>query len=233
MGTRRWMTKLVMPSALLGGIALTGLTGCGASAGSGEARAAVVYEDNCGPCHGAAGQGSADPALGAPAIAALPEWYVKRQLGYFIDGVRGAHPDDVEGLKMRPMSRTLLKHLEDPAADRADVDAVAAYVAKLPVQPPERTVHGDVEAGKATFATCSACHGADGKGNEQLGAPPIAQMDDWYLAKQLGKFKAGMRGVDPRDTTGKTMRPMALALKDDKAVADVVAYIGTLSQGGQ
>jgi len=53
------------------------------------------------------------------------------------------------------------------------------------------------------------------------------------LAKQLGKFKAGMRGVDPRDTTGKTMRPMALALKDDKAVADVVAYIGTLSQGGQ
>ena len=33
---------------------------------------------------------------------------------------------------------------------------------------------GDVANGRAKFATiCAACHGADGKGNQQLGAPNL------------------------------------------------------------
>ena len=56
-------------------------------------------------------------------------------------------------------------------------------------------------------------------------------MDDWYLRSQLGKFRSGVRGANPKDVTGLQMRPMAMTLKDDKAVSDVVAHIATLSGG--
>jgi cytochrome c oxidase subunit 2 len=211
MSARRWILMLV---------AGTTLGGCGAAAGAGEGRAAVVFNDNCGVCHGAAGEGT--PSIAAPAIAGLPVWYVSAQLNKFRDGIRGAHADDAEGLRMRPMSRTL---------EVRDVEPIAAYVAALPPVAPDRTLPGDAEAGKAAYATCSACHGADGKGNEALKAPPIAQLDDWYISTQLYKFKSGVRGVNPKDVTGGQMRPMALTLKDDKAVADVIAHIATLSGG--
>jgi len=196
------------------------LGACGASAGEGEGRAAVVFADNCGVCHGPSGQGN--PTIGAPSIAGLPAWYVSAQLGKFRDGIRGAHAADLEGLRMRPMSRTI---------EQRDVEPVAAYVASLPVQAPDRSIHGDAEKGKALYATCTACHGADGKGMEALKAPPIVQLDDWYIASQIRKFKGGIRGANPKDVTGAQMAPMAATLKDDQAVADVIAHIATLSGG--
>lgn len=207
---------------IFGGLlGLVGLVGCGASAGEGEGRAAVVFADNCGVCHGPSGQGN--PSIAAPAIAGLPEWYVLHQLTKYREGARGAHADDVEGLRMRPMARTL---------EERDVGPVAAYVAILPPVAPDRTLQGNAEAGKALYATCQACHGADGKGVEAMKAPPIAQLDDWYIATSLRKFKSGVRGTNPKDVTGAQMRPMALSLKDDAAIEDVIAHIATLS-GGQ
>lgn len=193
-------------------------TACGTAAGEGAARGPVLFADNCAPCHGSAGEGQAH--IQAPAIASLPEWYVLAQLGKFRDGIRGAHADDPEGLRMRPMARTL---------EPEDVAGVAATVASLSVNAPSRSVvHGDVEKGKALYATCTACHGPEGKGNQQLNAPPITQLDDWYMVSQLHKFKSGIRGTHPEDVTGAQMRPMAMTLADDAAINDVVAYIGTL-----
>jgi cytochrome c553 len=211
MDVHRWM--------VLAGLFLS-LTGCGAAAGQGEGRAEVLFADNCGPCHGVGGEGN--PSIAAPAIAGLPEWYVLAQLTKFRDGIRGAHADDTEGLRMRPMARTLLPE---------DVAPISAYVAALTPVAPDHVVSGDADAGKALYATCAACHGADGKGNQALNAPPIATMDDWYLRSQLGKFRSGVRGANPKDVTGLQMRPMAMTLKDDKAVSDVVAHIATLSGG--
>ncbi|MFT4621774.1 MAG: cytochrome c oxidase subunit 2 [Myxococcota bacterium] len=194
------------------------ISACGSAAGQGDARGPVLFGDNCAPCHGGAGQGNA--SIAAPAIAGLPEWYVLAQLHKFRDGVRGAHADDAPGLRMRPMSRTL---------EVDDVPRLAAHVATMPAQEPGRsTVHGDAEKGKAAYATCAACHGAAGEGNEAMSAPPITQLDDWYMATQLHNFKSGVRGANPDDTTGAQMRPMAMMLADDAAVNDVVAYIGTL-----
>ncbi len=191
---------------------------CGTAAGEGAARGSVLFADNCAPCHGVAGEGREN--IQAPAIASLPEWYVQAQLEKFRDGIRGADADDPEGLRMRPMSRTI---------DQADVAGVSAAVANLPVNAPSRgVVHGDVEKGKALYVTCAACHGPDGKGNQQLKAPPITQLDDWYMVNQLHKFKSGVRGTNPEDITGAQMRPMAMTLADDAAVNDVVAYISTL-----
>ena len=85
----------------------------------------------------------------------------------------------------------------------------------------------DVAAGQASFQVCTACHGADARGNPDMHAPPLLVQSDWYLVTQLRKFKAGWRGTHPQDIWGMTMRPNAMML-DDAGMTNVVAYIQTL-----
>lgn len=181
-------------------------------------RGKVKFEKYCAQCHLESGYGN--PDIAAPAIAGLPEWYITRQLDKYRAGIRGAHFDDIEGFRMRPMSLTL--------RSGDDVAEVASYVSSLPPTMPAASVSGDPEKGKSLYATCTACHGAEGKGNEQLGSPPLTQTHDWYLVTQLKKFKGGVRAYDDRDTWGATMAPMAAGLTDEQAMNDVVAYIHTL-----
>ena len=180
------------------------------------------FENYCMPCHGPEGHGN--PDIAAPSIAGLPEWYVVRQLQKYRAGVRGSHADDIEGFRMRPMSLAL-------QSEQA-VQDVAAYVAAIPPIPASQLTPsvegGHAEKGKELYATCTACHGADGKGNEALGAPILTQTHDWYLLTQLKKFKNGARAYDEADTWGATMVPMAQSLADEQAMKDVVAYIQTL-----
>lgn len=86
----------------------------------------------------------------------------------------------------------------------------------------------DTSRGRAAFGQCAACHGADGSGSRASGAPPLNRTDDWYLLAQLGKFRRAVRGIHPDDASGAIMRSMALALPDDRAMSDVVAYITSL-----
>lgn len=86
----------------------------------------------------------------------------------------------------------------------------------------------DAGKGKAGFQVCAACHGANGEGSKDLNAPNIAGMPAWYTARQLQNFKAGIRGTNAKDVYGTQMRPMAMTLADDAAVADVSAYIASL-----
>ncbi len=87
---------------------------------------------------------------------------------------------------------------------------------------------GDAEKGKALFAVCMACHGANGEGNALLNAPVNGGQDEWYVVRQLNNFRAGVRGAHAGDIFGAQMRPMALTLPNDQAVNDVAAYIATL-----
>ena len=89
-------------------------------------------------------------------------------------------------------------------------------------------VAADVEAGRALYGTCVACHGADGAGNPALNAPALAGQDGDYLARQIRHFQGGIRGSDPRDTLGRQMQGMAATLTNDQAIADLVAFIATL-----
>lgn len=185
-----------------------------------RSRGAVLFEF-CSTCHGDMGQGN--QMYSAPAIAGLSQWYVEAQLRKFRTGMRGAHPDDTEGLRMRPMSRTL--------ASDEDVVAVAAHIASLPPTQPEPTLSGgDAARGQVLFATCAACHGMNGEGNQQLSGPSLTRTNDWYLLVQLEKFVAGIRGGDTRDMNGIMMRPMAMALGGEQGMRDVVAHIATLSK---
>jgi cytochrome c oxidase subunit 2 len=175
----------------------------------------------CGQCHGANGEGN--EMFGGPALAGMDQWYVEVQLRNFQAGLRGAHPDDVMGLRMRPMSRTL--ELE------GDISAVSAYIAGLPKVEPQKTLSGgNPDAGKTSYVTCAACHGAKGEGNKALNGPALVDQADWYLAGQLEKFKTGVRGGNTKNINAVMMRPMALALPNEQAIKDVVAYIETLSE---
>ncbi len=197
---------------------LVALAACASAPAATPERGEMLYGNYCAQCHKAEGGGQ--ESVGAPSIAGLPEWYVYEQLVKFRSGVRGAYYDDAEGLRMRPMALTL-------KADE-DVRAVSMYVASMAPAAPMASVAGDAEKGAKSFATCTACHGAEGLGNEQLGAPPLTVQPDWYLVRQLHKFKSGVRGANPKDTKGATMRPMAVGLADDQAMKDVVSHVMTL-----
>ncbi len=201
-------------------LALFGLTGLAIAApalaedGQGEA-----LFNLCTQCHGNAGEGRQN--LEAPAIAGLPEWYVTTQLNNFMSGARGTHFDDIQGMRMRPMSRSL--------TGEGDVEAVSAYVASLPIVTPARTLDGDAAKGQGMYALCASCHAIDGTGSEPQGGPPLIGQSDWYLLSQLKKYQAGIRGRDPRDTFGLMMQPMSLTLPTDESMKDVIAHIMTLS----
>jgi len=175
----------------------------------------------CSQCHGETGAGN--ELFLAPAIAGLDQWYVESQLEYFRSGVRGLHPDDIAGMRMAPMSRTLKS--DD------DLKAVAAYVASLPTVRPEPTIEGgDVEAGKTSYALCASCHGPEAAGNQQMLAPRLRNASDWYLKTQIEKYKSGVRGSNPGNPNGGVMRGMAATLADEQAILNVIAYINTLAE---
>lgn len=216
-------TKLVVAA---GALLLAALVAAGATAQGGPdlARGEQLYE-LCTQCHGTGGEGM--PMALAPAIAGLEAWYVEAQLEKFQKGWRGGHPDDIAGMRMRPMSLWLDQVGTGTAAE--DREAVAAYVASLPPADPEPTLEdGDAQRGQGLYAPCIACHGPQAKGNQQLNAPSLVHGSDWYLVHSIEKFKTGVRGWSAEDGTAQVMRGMAMSLADEQAMKDVVAYIMSL-----
>ena len=212
------MKKPSMKVLLPLGLALT-LCGAAASAENNE-RGRVLY-GLCVHCHGEQGGGNA-LAL-APAIAGLGEWYVKGQLEKFRSGIRGLHADDIAGLRMYPMSQMLVKD--------EDLAAVASYVANLPPTSPAPTLSGgDAARGKARYATCAGCHGAQAQGVQPLGSA-LSRLNDWYLLSALEKYKAGIRPADPaRDPQAAVMIGLSAIFPDTQSMKDVIAYIETLRE---
>lgn len=173
----------------------------------------------CASCHGANGEGN--QALNAPAIAGQQDWYLTRQLQNFQQGIRGAHPKDVYGMQMRPMSMVVMG--DEKVAD------VVAYITTLP-KPANSplTVGGDAAAGQANYAVCASCHGMNGEGNQALNAPHLAGMQDWYIHRQLMNWKNGVRGTHAKDMYGAQMIGMVATLPDETAVKNVSAYIASM-----
>jgi cytochrome c oxidase subunit 2 len=168
----------------------------------------------CGACHGLQGQGNRE--LGAPRIAALPSWYVSRQLQSFASGSRGGPESDRTSQQMAPFARNL---------SSADIADLSAYVESLPGPASMTADSGNAapgSTGQAAFQQCAACHGAAAEGSEALGAPPLHGLNAWYLGKQLGDFKSGVRGYDATDTFAATMRMIAQSI-DTKETADAIA----------
>jgi len=185
---------------------------------AGDAAAGKPLYAVCAACHGSQAEGN--PALHAPKLSGQGDWYLKRQLKYYKQGARGAHDKDVFGKMMAPMAATL--------ADDAAIDNVAAYIKTLPDNPAPATVKGNASNGQKRYANCGACHGPSGRGVQQMNAPGLKGMSDWYMVTQLKNFKQGIRGAHPQDMYGSQMALMAEILHDDQSINDLVAYINTL-----
>ncbi len=100
------------------------------------------------------------------------------------------------------------------------VDEVAAYVLTLS----GRSAPADkAAAGAARFAVCAACHGADGKGNQVIGAPNLT--DDIWL------YGGSTEAIRQSITAGRHgQMPAHQWLGDDK-IRLLAAYVYSLSHG--
>jgi cytochrome c553 len=78
---------------------------------------------------------------------------------------------------------------------------------------------GDVAAGKAKFAMCQGCHGANGVSTNPAN-PSIAGKDAAFIKEQLVAFKSGKRD-------NATMKAMTAGLKDAD-IDNLAAYVATL-----
>ena len=110
------------------------------------------------------------------------------------------HFNDVEGMRMRPMALSL------PTRRRRQGSSLITWKLCLPCDMRDRS-REIPRLARALFATCAACHGDNGAGNQDLRAPRLAGVDDWYLATELRKFRSGVRGTNPKDREGQIDAP--------------------------
>jgi cytochrome c oxidase subunit 2 len=157
--------------------------------------------------------------LKAPRLSGLSDWYIANQLHAFRNGWRGRHAEDLVGMEMQPMATALTDD---------EIAAAAEFASSTVSAEPVASIDGDAENGKALYASCAACHGDDGTGNEALKAPALVGQNDWYLLHQIENYRDGRRGYVAEDSFGQQMRASVNLLDDDEALLDVVKYITTL-----
>jgi len=113
---------------------------------------------------------------------------------------------------------------------RVVVDEEDAFDSWLAAQPTFAETQGqgagDPVAGQVAYATCAACHGAQGEGNPLLNAPKLSGHDGWYLARQLRNFRDGIRGTDEKDIYGQQMVAFA-GMVDAAGARNIAAYLDT------
>lgn len=124
----------------------------------------AAFADNCVPCHRAGGAGG----KGFPNLAD-DDWLWGGQLATIQQtiehGIRNADPDSRQSMMPRFGADGILK----PAQIGDVADFVISLSRKTDV--PAATL----ERGRAIFAeNCATCHGPEGKGNREVGAPNLA-----------------------------------------------------------
>lgn len=172
----------------------------------------------CATCHGSYGVGN--PIVGGPSLAGLEPWYLKRQLESFRAKYRGDNKNYVPGNEMQAS----VARLSD-----TEIEGLVSYITTWTPVTPEQSISGDANNGSELYASCAACHGINGEGNELLGAPALIGRDDWYMARQLKLFMSGDRGGNPDDVYGQQMRAGVQALNSEQDINDVLAYINTMN----
>jgi len=116
-----------------------------------------LFLNNCINCHGSDARG----ATGFPNLTDN-------------DWLHGGEPQNI--VDSITLGREGVMPALGDALGAQGVDETLAYVLSLSGRPEPAD---KVEAGKARFVVCAACHGVDGKGNQVIGAPNLT--DDIWL----------------------------------------------------
>ncbi|MFN3623087.1 MAG: cytochrome-c oxidase, cbb3-type subunit III [Hyphomicrobium sp.] len=150
---------------------------------------AAVFGDNCGPCHGKGGGG----AIGYPNLndddwlwGGTPE-AIERTIQF---GIRSGHAE----ARDMAMPRFGLDGILKPA----EISDAAQFVLSLSGKSNDPAA---AERGKKIFAdNCAACHGEEGKGNPEMGAPNLTD-GIWLYGGKLADIEktieTGRGGVMP------------------------------------
>jgi cytochrome c oxidase cbb3-type subunit III len=138
-----------------------------------------LFMNNCSQCHGSDARGS----KGFPDLSDA-------------DWLHGGTPEKIEESIVKGRAGAM-PPMAAAVGTPDDVKNVAQYVLSLYGGP-----HDSVKAalGKPKFAACAACHGADGKGMQAVGAPNLT--DDIWLhgygeATILAMVNTGKTNVMP------------------------------------
>jgi cytochrome c oxidase cbb3-type subunit 3 len=160
-----------------------------------------LFMNNCSQCHGSDAKGS----RGFPNLADQ-------------DWIHGGSPEKIKETitggrigMMPPMAAAV--------GNAEDVKNVANYVLSL-----SGSMHdsGRAGLGKEKFTACAACHGADGKGNQAIGAP--------NLSDRIWLHGAGEAAIIKRINEGKiNQMPAQAGRLTDAQIHVVAAYVYGLS----
>ena len=163
-----------------------------------------LFVNNCATCHGSDARGS----------KSFPNLTDKDWLGG--TGVEYIAKTIAEGRQgmMPPMAAAV--------GTPEDVKNVANYVLSL-----SGSAHNAIAAqlGKSKFGACAACHGADGKGLQAMGAPNLTDkiwLHGWGEAAVIAIINGGKTNVMPQHAT-------RLSPEQTKVLA---AYVWSLSNKG-
>lgn len=178
-----------------------------------RAQGKAAFGDNCAPCHGAGGGG----AVGFPNLND-DDWLwggtaeaIQQTITY---GVRSGHAKTREG--------AMPAFGKDGVLKRDEIDSVADYVLSLSKP---AAASPSLEKGKKVFAeNCAACHGDDGKGNLELGAPNLTD-GIWLYGGDKATIVAGL--VNGR---GGVM-PNFVGRLDDTTIKSLAVFVHTLGGG--
>ncbi len=138
-----------------------------------------LFANNCATCHGADARGS----KGFPNLTDG-------------DWLYGGTPDKIQETITKGRQGTM-PPMAAALGGSEDVRNVANYALSLSGSP-----HNSVAAqlGKPKFMACAACHGADGKGNQALGAPNLTDkiwLHGWGEDMIIGLIGSGKTNVMP------------------------------------
>jgi len=158
-------------------------TGVAAEALSQDPKAMAIgqrlFINNCATCHGSDARGS----KGFPNLTDN-------------DWLHGGAPERIE--ETITLGRTgFMPPMAAAVGSAADVHDVAHYVLSLSKSPYDSIA---ASSGKAKFAACAACHGAEGKGNQAIGAPNLTDrvwLHGWGEAAITAIVNNGKTNVMP------------------------------------
>ena len=179
-----------------------------------QAGGGAAFKVNCVQCHGSGAAGS----MGYPNLND-DDW------------LWGGTPDAIyatlkNGIRYTDNAETRDSQMPSFGADGIltpeQIDTVAHYVASLSGGPADPT---KVEAGKTVFAeNCAACHGENGAGNREFGAPNLTDKI-WLYGGTVANIKSQI--VKPR----LGVMPAWSHRLDDATIKQLAVYVHALGGG--